>query len=102
MIRKSTLLIALLAGVLALPTASFAAKGEKKGKKGNRAALMAAKGYDANGNGMIDGDEVAAIQKAYEADKNGALKAFDTNADSKLDATEVGAIKAGGKKKKNK
>ncbi len=101
MIRKSTLLIALAAAILATPTASFAAKGEK-GKKGNREAMMAAKGYDANSNGMIDGDEVAAVQKAFEADKSGALKAFDTNADGKLDATEVGAIKAGGKKKKNK
>lgn len=101
MIRKSILLIALLTGILALPATSFAAK-PGKGKKGNKEALMAAKGYDANGNGMIDGDEVAAVQKAFEADKNGALKAFDTNADGKLDTTEVGAIKAGGKKKKNK
>lgn len=98
MIRKS--ILTLCAFALVLPTAAFAAKGEKKGKKGNREALMAAKGYDANSNGMIDGDEVAAIQKAYEADKNGALKSFDTNADGKLDATEVGAIKGGGKKKK--
>ncbi len=101
MIRKSTLLIALCSAVLALPAASFAAKGEKR-KKGHREAMAAAKGYDANGNGTIDGDEVAAVQKAFEADKNGVLKAFDTNTDGTLDATEVGAIKTGGKKKKNK
>ena len=98
MLRKSLLLLCVAS--LALPTASFAAKGEK-GKK-NKEAMMAAKGYDANGNGMIDGDEAAAVQKAFEADKAGALKAFDTNADGKLDATEVGAIKAGGKKRKAK
>lgn len=98
MIRKSILTLCALA--LVLPSTAFAAK-EKKGKR-NKEALMAAKGYDANSNGAIDGDEVAAIQKAYEADKNGALKAFDTNTDGKLDATEVGAIKAGGKRKKNK
>ena len=98
MIRKSILTLCALA--LVLPTAAFAAK-EKKGK-GNREAVMAAKGYDANSNGTIDGDEVAAVQKAFDADKTGVLKAFDTNADGKLDATEVGAIKAGGRKKKNK
>ena len=95
MIRKSILTLAALA--LALPTAAFAGN---KGAKVDKGARQAAHGYDANGNGTIDGDEVAAIQKAYEADKSGALKAFDTNSDGKLDATEVSAIKAGGKKKK--
>jgi hypothetical protein len=96
MIRKSILLLTLGALALALPASALAAKGAKVDK----AARQAAHGYDANGNGSIDGDEVAAIQKAYEADKTGALKAFDTNNDGKLDATEVAAIKAGGKKKK--
>lgn len=99
-IRKSILLLTLGTVALTLPTAAFAAK-EKKGKV-DKSARQAAHGYDANGNGSIDGDEVAAIQKAYEADKTGALKAFDTNNDGKLDAAEVAAIKAGGKKKKNK
>ena len=97
MIRKSTLLLTLAALALALPTAALAAKPGKG--KGNKEAMMAAKGYDTNANGKIDGDEVAAVQKAFEADKNGALKAFDTNADGKLDDAEIGAIKAGGKKK---
>ena len=95
MIRKSTLLLTLAALALALPTAALAGN---KGK-GNKEAMMAAKGYDTNANGKIDGDEVAAVQKAFEADKNGALKAFDKNADGKLDDAEIGEIKAGGKKK---
>jgi hypothetical protein len=100
MIRKTILLFTLAAFALALPTVSFAAKGDKK--KGGKGAAAAARGYDANSNGKIDGDERAAVQKAFEADKNGALKGLDTNADGKLDDAELDAIKAGGKKKGKK
>ncbi len=97
---KSTTLLLCTAGLLALALpASVQAKdkGDKKAMK----QLMSQ--YDTNGNGSIDGDEVAAIQKAYAADPNGSLKKFDTNADGKLDDTEIAAIHAGkgGKKKKN-
>jgi hypothetical protein len=96
MIRKTILLLTLTA--LVLPTAAFAAK---PGKKRDKGAVQAARGYDANSNGQIDGDEVTALRKAFESDKGGALKSFDKNFDGKLDDTEIAAIKVG-KRKKNK
>ena len=96
---KSTTLLLCTAGLLALVLpASIQAK-DKSGKKALK-DIMAQ--YDTNGNGMIDGDEVDAVKKAYLADPNGPLKQFDTNADGKLDDTEIAAIHAGKGKKKNK
>lgn len=100
---KSLLLCTAAFLTIALPATVHAGnKGDKKG--GKKAAKEVISLYDKNGNGVIDGDEVAAVQKAYVAEPNGILKQFDTNADGKLDDTEVAAIKAGkgGKKKKNK
>src|SRR5436190_15658861 len=54
--------------------------------------------YDKNGNGVIDADEVEAIQKAFKTDP--ALKQFDKNGDGQLDDTEVSAINPPPKKKK--
>jgi len=100
---KSTTLLLCTAGLLALAIpASVHAGGnpDKKAAKKAMKALMAQ--YDTNGNGIIDGDEIDAVKKAYLADPNGPLKQFDTNSDGKLDDTEIAAIHAGKGKKKNK
>lgn len=101
---KSTSLLLCTAALLAIGLpATVHAGGNKDKKAGKKAAKEVISLYDKNGNGAIDGDEVAAVQKAYLAEPNGILKQFDTNADGKLDDTEVAAIKAGkGGKKKNK
>lgn len=104
--KLSTLLAAL--GLLALvaPTAAFAQKAQ-----GPKAKIMAK--YDTDKNGKIDGDEVAAVRKAFEADKTGELARFDTDKDGKLSDEEIakmapgsgtkgaktGEKKSGGKKK---
>jgi Ca2+-binding EF-hand superfamily protein len=87
---------------LALPTDTFAAKGVK-GDKANKPGKIVRQ-YDSNGDGKIDGDEVAPVRKAFESDKNGPLKQFDTDSDGKLSDSEVAAMKgrAKGEKKKNK
>jgi hypothetical protein len=100
---KSTTLLLCTAGLLALaiPASVQAAKNpDKKAAKKDLKAIMAQ--YDTNKNGIIDGDEIAAVKKGYEADKTGPLKRFDTNNDGKLDDTEIAAIHGGkgGKKKK--
>ena len=99
---KSTSLLLCTAGLLALalPASVQAAKNpDKKAAKKDLKAVISQ--YDKNGNGVIDGDEVEAAKKGYEADKTGPLKRFDTNNDGKLDDTEIAAIHGGkGKKKK--
>jgi hypothetical protein len=99
---KNTSLLLCTVGLLALalPTSVHAAKDpEKKAAKKAVKAVLAE--YDKNNNGIIDGDEVDAVKKAYEADPNGPLKRFDLNTDGKLDDTEIGSIHLG-KKHKNK
>lgn len=57
--------------------------------------------FDSNKNGVIDGDEIAAVRKAFAADTKGPLAAYDKNKDGKLDDAEIAAVKppgAGGKK----
>ena len=87
--------LALCLGAFALPTASFAAK-EKKGNKPGKVVRE----YDANANGTIDGAEIEAVRKAFDADKTGALKQFDTDSDGKLSDTEIAAMKAGHKRRR--
>ncbi len=101
---KSKTLLLCAAGLLALALpASVHAGGNPDKKAAKKAAKQVLAQYDKNGNGIIDGDEVDAVKKAFAADPNGSLKQFDTNADGKLDDTEIAAIKAGkgGKNKKN-
>ena len=96
-IRILTLIVGLAA--LAIPSTSFAGKGNKAGKGAGKAAAQ----YDTNANGMIDGDEIEALRKAFAADPNGPLKALDTDSDGKLSDSEISAIKIhkkGDKKKK--
>jgi Ca2+-binding EF-hand superfamily protein len=88
------LIILLCIGALA-PATSLAAK-EKKANKPGKIVRQ----YDTNGNGTIDGDEVGAVRKAFEADKTGPLKQFDTDSDGTLSDSEIAAMKGG--KKKNK
>ena len=100
---KSSSLLLCTAAVLAFALPATVHAGNKGDKKaGKKAAKETLALYDKNGNGTIDGDEIAAVQKAYTAEPNGILKQFDTNADGKLDDTEVAAIKAGKGGKKNK
>ncbi len=94
-IRILTLATCLFA--LAVPATSFAGKG-KEGKAGAKAARQ----FDSNANGTIDGDEIEALRKAFDADKTGSLKDLDKDADGKLSDSEISAIKikAKGEKKK--
>ena len=90
--------IRLLTGSLCLltlltPAALFAAQGD-----GPKAKLMAK--YDTNKNGVIDGDEIAAIRAAFAAAPDGELKRFDLNKDGKLDDAEIATIKGPGTKDK--
>ena len=84
---------------LAMPTPLLAAKGARKGNKPNQADKagrpgMVLRKYDTDKNGSIDGTEVEALRKAFEADKTGPLKRLDANNDGTLDETEIAAIKA--------
>ncbi len=108
-ITSRLLITALCTSALLLPTPLLAAKGGKKGKKADqtqnagKAARpgMLLKKYDADSNGSIDGTEVEALRKAFDADKTGPLKKLDANSNGTLDDTEISAIKKGkGKQKK--
>ncbi|MDP3071196.1 MAG: EF-hand domain-containing protein [Opitutaceae bacterium] len=52
--------------------------------------------FDKNKNGVIDGDEVAAVRKAFAADPKGPFAAYDKNKDAKLDDAEIAAIQPPG------
>ena len=57
--------------------------------------------YDTNKNGVIDGDEIEAVRKAFLADPKGEFAAYDVDHDGKLSDEEIAAIKRpgqGGKK----
>ena len=91
--------LAACALALAIPTSAFAGKGGRKGRKLDPAEKAARPGvllrkYDADNNGAIDGTEIEALRKAFDADKTGPLKKLDANNDGTLDDTEVAAIKA--------
>src|SRR3954469_6898074 len=55
--------------------------------------------FDTNKNGVIGGDEVAAVRKAFAADPKGQFARFDANHDGKLDDSEIAEIKPPGAKK---
>jgi Ca2+-binding EF-hand superfamily protein len=86
-----------LAGALATPVA-FAAKGNKPEKTEKKQTLL--ERYDANKNGKLDADELAAVRRDFASGKPKALKKLDSNADGKLDDAEIEAGVAGKKKKK--
>ncbi|HYR58860.1 MAG TPA: hypothetical protein VEO95_09535 [Chthoniobacteraceae bacterium] len=92
-----TLTLAVALAALAVPATSFAGSGKKEGKGAKKELRQ----FDTNGNGSIDGDEIEAVRKAFEADKTGSLKQYDTDGDGKLSDAEIAAIKVP-QKKKNK
>ena len=49
---------------------------------------------DANSNHQIDGDEIDALKKKFEADPKGPLARLDRNSDGKLDDDEIKALNA--------
>jgi hypothetical protein len=100
---KSKSLLLLTVGLLAISLPASVLAGGNPEKKGLKKAVKAVLAqYDKNGNGIIDGDEVDAVKKAYADDPNGILKRFDANNDGKLDDVEIAAIHAGKKgRKKN-
>lgn len=104
-LQKRIFTLSLCLAALALPaTVQAFPKGDKAGNGGKRGVRKALIQYDANHNGVIDGDEIAAVRTAFDADKTGPLSHLDTNADGKLEDAEItGALKprAGGKGKKN-
>ena len=109
--KTHRILFLTLAAALALPSATFAAKANKPAKGEAKAARpgKVLKGIDKNSNHQIDGDEVDALKKQFEAEPKGALARLDRNTDGKLDDDEIKALntrltkhgeKAGAKKKK--
>jgi hypothetical protein len=52
--------------------------------------------YDTNKNGVIDGDEIAAVRKAYAADPKGEFATYDKDHDGKLSDEEIALIKPPG------
>jgi len=102
-----TLTLAACIAAIVSPATSYAGNKANKANKGDKANRPGKiiRQYDTNGNGLIDGTEVDAFKKAFEADKTGPLKQFDTNSDGTLGDSEISAIKGrvkGEKKKKNK
>jgi hypothetical protein len=76
---------------LIVSSSALAAKAE-----GPKAKLMSK--YDLNKNGVIDGDEIAAVRKDFAADPTGELKRFDANKDGKLSNEEIAEMKPPGSK----
>jgi hypothetical protein len=88
MTSKTLLVVALSALVVAGPGAVFAAA------PGPKARIF--EKYDTNKNHVIDGDEIAAVRKAFAADPKGEFARYDANADGKLDDAEIAEIKPPG------
>jgi hypothetical protein len=86
---KKTLLLVATASLFA-----FTAAAQSPGPKA-RIFLK----YDTNKNGVIDGDEVAAVRKAYAADPKGEFAIYDVDHDGKLSDEEIANIKPPGAKK---
>jgi hypothetical protein len=103
--KKNPLLAAALCAVALLaPAGMFAAdkpadkSDPSLAKLGPKARIFAQ--FDTNKNGIIDGDDVAAVRAAYAADPKGQFAVYDKDHDGKLSAEEIAAIKppgAGGK-----
>ena len=102
------IIAAICTSAILLPAPLHAAKGANKAKKAaqtenaGKAARpgMLLKKYDTDSNGSIDGTEVEALRKAFDADKTGPLKKLDANSNGTLDDTEIAAIKKGHAKRK--
>lgn len=88
--KKIPVLVAALGLLAVAPPGTAAAEGPK--------AKIFAK-YDTNKNGIIDGDEIAVVRKAYAADPKGEFARYDLNHDGQLDDQEIAGIKPPGAKK---
>lgn len=55
--------------------------------------LKAARPFDRNLNGVIDGDEIEALRQFFSAHPDSPLKQYDLNKDGKLDDVEISAIR---------
>ena len=51
--------------------------------------LKAARPFDRNLNGVIDGDEIEALRQFFSAHPDSPLKQYDLNKDGKLDDVEI-------------
>lgn len=94
MTSKPLLIVAGWATLLCMPCNVRAAAGA-----GPKATIFAQ--FDTNKNGVIDGEEVAAVRKSFAEEPKGQFARYDTNKDGKLDDAEIAAIKppgGGGKK----
>lgn len=89
--KKLPVFATLLAGAALLAPAVARAQAGS----GPKARIFAK--YDTNKNGVIDGDEVEAVRKAYAADPKGEFAVYDTDHDGKLSDAEIAAIKPPGK-----
>jgi hypothetical protein len=92
--NKSTLCFASACAfvIFTAPTGFAASAGS-----GPKARIFAK--YDANKNGVIDGDEIAALRKDFAADAKSELARYDTDHDGKLSDAEIAAVKPPGSKK---
>lgn len=88
---KKTPLLAACLTTLALIAPSVLSAGAAPGPK---ARIFAE--FDTNKNGVIDGDEVAAVRQAFAAHPKGQFASYDKNADGKLDDAEIAGIKPPG------
>jgi Ca2+-binding EF-hand superfamily protein len=87
----------LAAGVAALGLITSAGLFAASAGSGPKARIFAE--FDTNKNGVIDGEEIAAVRKAFAAAPRGQFATYDKNNDGKLDAAEIAAIKPPGAKK---
>ena len=83
---------ATVVGLAISTSAAFAAAGS-----GPKARIF--EKYDTNKHGVIDGEEIAAVRKAFAADPKGEFAAYDKDHDGKLSDEEIAAIKPPGAKK---
>ncbi len=83
--------------LLVVATASLFALSAAAQSPGPKARLFLK--YDTNKNGVIDGDEIAVVRKAFAADPKGEFVAYDVNGDGKLSDEEIAGIKPPGAKK---
>ena len=90
--KKSRLLATACAAAAVLFSASAFAQ-----SLGPKAKIFAK--YDTNKNGVIDGEEIVVVRKAFLADLKGEFAGYDADHDGKLSAAEIASIKPPGAKK---
>ena len=90
--KKLPLAAAVLASIALLAPAIALAQ-----SLGPKARIFAK--YDTNKNGIIDGDEIAVVRKAFAAEPKGEFATYDKDHDGKLSDEEIAGIKPPGAKK---